>query len=246
MSFMKPQIIETSYWTFETSEGTEIIPCDPDGSDDTEIVTEGAKLDAIRELFGDDVSGDIIIANGYLWRLSAPGYMDCTDWAPGESIADCVSGLLGMFGDDMDWSDFQTLGDALEGFDGFWHGYLCGLAFTGHIAAGGETDCDEPLYSNPGGDIRDVLDVDEFERNIAIDERCALYHDCLSFFLSAMPYIGDSFDDAGSDFHFTRNGHGAGFWGGDWPEHGDKLTELSKPYGCCEIESRNSLLSIVN
>jgi len=33
---------------------------------------------------------------------------------------------------------------------------------------------------------------------------------------------------AGHDFWLTRNGHGAGFWDGDWPETGDALTEASK------------------
>ena len=37
---------------------------------------------------------------------------------------------------------------------------------------------------------------------------------------------------AGHDFWLTRNGHGAGFWDGDWPEpYGDSLTELSKTFG---------------
>ncbi len=28
------------------------------------------------------------------------------------------------------------------------------------------------------------------------------------------------------DFWLTRNGHGAGFWDGDWPINGDKLTAM--------------------
>jgi hypothetical protein len=36
---------------------------------------------------------------------------------------------------------------------------------------------------------------------------------------------------AGHDFWFTRNGHGVGFWDGDWPEVGDKLTAISKGFG---------------
>jgi hypothetical protein len=38
--------------------------------------------------------------------------------------------------------------------------------------------------------------------------------------------------DAGHDFALTRNGHGAGFWDGDWPEPAaTELTKLSKEYG---------------
>lgn len=37
---------------------------------------------------------------------------------------------------------------------------------------------------------------------------------------------------AGHDFALTRNGHGAGFWDGDWEEAvGGALTESSKAFG---------------
>jgi hypothetical protein len=36
---------------------------------------------------------------------------------------------------------------------------------------------------------------------------------------------------AGHDFWLTRNGHGAGFWDGNWPKNGDALTEAAKEYG---------------
>jgi len=36
---------------------------------------------------------------------------------------------------------------------------------------------------------------------------------------------------AGHDFWLTRNGHGCGFWDGDWPLYGDFLTELSTKFG---------------
>jgi hypothetical protein len=37
---------------------------------------------------------------------------------------------------------------------------------------------------------------------------------------------------AGHDFWLTRNGHGAGFWDGDYPEPiGEKLTEISETFG---------------
>lgn len=37
---------------------------------------------------------------------------------------------------------------------------------------------------------------------------------------------------AGHDFWLTRNGHGAGFWDGDWPEPAaSRLTEASKRAG---------------
>lgn len=37
---------------------------------------------------------------------------------------------------------------------------------------------------------------------------------------------------AGHDFWLTRNGHGSGFWDGDWPEpHATQLTQASKAFG---------------
>ncbi len=46
---------------------------------------------------------------------------------------------------------------------------------------------------------------------------------------TAAPYSDG--EQAGHDFWLTRNGHGAGFWDGDWPEPaGDVLTTLSKTY----------------
>ena len=41
-------------------------------------------------------------------------------------------------------------------------------------------------------------------------------------------------EDAGRDFWFNRNGHGAGFWDGGW-EHGDFLSRASKVWGSCDL-----------
>ncbi|MFX7784369.1 hypothetical protein ABTJ92_19280, partial [Acinetobacter baumannii] len=41
---------------------------------------------------------------------------------------------------------------------------------------------------------------------------------------------------AGHDFWLNRNGHGSGFWDGDWPgEMGDRLDEASKKYGTVDL-----------
>jgi hypothetical protein len=41
---------------------------------------------------------------------------------------------------------------------------------------------------------------------------------------------------AGHDFWLTRNGHGAGFWDGDWKEpHGTALDELAKSFGQVDL-----------
>ena len=40
---------------------------------------------------------------------------------------------------------------------------------------------------------------------------------------------------AGHDFWLTREGHGAGFWDGGWPKHGDELTKAAKAYGSFDL-----------
>jgi hypothetical protein len=47
--------------------------------------------------------------------------------------------------------------------------------------------------------------------------------------------IGDRWADAGHDFWLTRNGHGCGFWDGDWADAGDRLTEASERAGSCDL-----------
>jgi hypothetical protein len=40
----------------------------------------------------------------------------------------------------------------------------------------------------------------------------------------------------GHDFWLTRNGRGAGFWDGDYPEElGEQLTKASKAFGGCDL-----------
>jgi hypothetical protein len=57
-------------------------------------------------------------------------------------------------------------------------------------------------------------------------------------------FQGDNADDlcdeddghAGHDFWLTRNGHGAGFWDGDWEaEKGSRLSAASEAYGRLHI-----------
>lgn len=118
-------------------------------------------------------------------------------------------------------------------FEQFWEGYLLGLAFTATKGMDGE-----PLFNNPGGDIAYIVDLKQFQIDM-LENGCEeklpeMREDCLDFFNQAHHLMERKFKNAGSDFHLTRNGHGSGFWDGDW-EHGDELTDLSKPYGTCEL-----------
>ena len=56
--------------------------------------------------------------------------------------------------------------------------------------------------------------------------------DCEAFQRDHAADIASDLVLAGHDFWLTRNGHGAGFWDGDWPkEVGERLTEASRVYG---------------
>lgn len=62
-------------------------------------------------------------------------------------------------------------------------------------------------------------DVAAFQRNngVLIDE--------------AFEEDGKGDDEIGHDFWLTRNGHGAGFWDGDYPTTGDELSDAAKLFG---------------
>ena len=65
--------------------------------------------------------------------------------------------------------------------------------------------------------------------------------DCLDFLSGLTPelldLVSESAERAGHDFLLTRNGHGAGFWDGDWPEaEGRELTKHAKAQGTAAYE----------
>ena len=55
--------------------------------------------------------------------------------------------------------------------------------------------------------------------------------DCERFMREAGEMVVDDPSQAGHDFCLTRNGHGAGFDDGDWPENGKGLTDLCEKCG---------------
>lgn len=60
--------------------------------------------------------------------------------------------------------------------------------------------------------------------------------ECREFYLKYHTRFSEAEPDRyGHDFWLTRNGHGAGFWDGSYPKHGDFLTEKSEAYGECDL-----------
>lgn len=71
MSFMKPQIVQDHWFNISMSEGAFYLP--------TDVFGENPDANAFQDYCGGEYLGHELI---YGWgaRLSAPGYLDCTDW----------------------------------------------------------------------------------------------------------------------------------------------------------------------
>jgi hypothetical protein len=105
--------------------------------------------------------------------------------------------------------------------DGFTHAYItCALWSS----------------TDPDNDDR-PLDRDYDESDLSDDCRAKMVADCKAFQEANAEdlSVGDD-EQAGHDFWLTRNGHGAGFWDGDWPEpQATRLTAACKAVGGCDL-----------
>ena len=98
--------------------------------------------------------------------------------------------------------------------------------------------CIAALYFTDTGDI----DQPPSDAELNAETRADLEADCRSFWRRFGCYVEADIcanvgtegpiAQAGHDFWLTRNGHGAGFWDGEWPKvYADMLTEGAKGYG---------------
>lgn len=70
------------------------------------------------------------------------------------------------------------------------------------------------------------------------EESCILkmVEDCKAFQLEHGELLDDDLERARHDFWLTRNGHGAGFWDGDWPDPAATvLTDSAHAYGSFDL-----------
>lgn len=92
---------------------------------------------------------------------------------------------------------------------------------------------DEPLDRDYGRE-----DVDE-ESIMEMARECKLFQEAWGDRIDASPRVSGQCSNremAGHDFWLTRNGHGSGFWDGDWPEElGKQMTEASHKFGECYL-----------
>ncbi len=86
------------------------------------------------------------------------------------------------------------------------------------------------------------LDHDYHSSDLSPETLTAMAADCKRFQEQAAGMIEDDLGQAGHDFWLTRNGHGAGFWDGGWPKHGDKLTRIASACGERHLYVNNNLI----
>jgi hypothetical protein len=113
---------------------------------------------------------------------------------------------------------------ATYNLDVFTASYIEAMLFTEgvdyNLGSVGYDDISDELVK------RSIRECAEFQRRAGdlISDR-----NCVGAAFPAIKYAGHS-------FWFTRNGHGCGFWDGDWEESAGKaLTALSKQFGEMEV-----------
>lgn len=97
MGFMEPQVYKDSFFRVETTAGTEIVPSDVLGR------TMSTHVDAMLDyLEGTPLDSDALIEceEGYVARMSAPGYLDCTAWVAFSTAEEARDYLQEMYGDE--------------------------------------------------------------------------------------------------------------------------------------------------
>lgn len=88
--FMQPNIYKGRAYIVETTYGTEVVPHDLVGDGYTPLM---GYLDGTP--YEDQ---ELVIKEGYLARLSAPGYMDCTEWSFHDTEEEALAYLEDMYG----------------------------------------------------------------------------------------------------------------------------------------------------
>lgn len=111
MAFMQPEVTEAQFFEVETRDGTEYVPADCARLPFRVVFSAGGIFDEdspefpalVRALTpyveGRDIS-EVRPRAGWLARMSAPGYMDCTDWTAHASEAEARAYLSETYGDE--------------------------------------------------------------------------------------------------------------------------------------------------
>ena len=106
MSFMKPEIWQDSYHLVQGRCGSTVYDSTyglPAGETDPEVIA--SYLDCQPE----ELIEIEYHPSGWLYRLSAPGYLDCTETGSAETEAEAIKAILDLYGNDdgepEDWEE---------------------------------------------------------------------------------------------------------------------------------------------
>lgn len=102
------------------------------------------------------------------------------------------------------------------------------------------TDDGEPLDSIDSEPSTELIELIKSEWDQFVAKVCCLGIDLDDALAKRLhpDYEGSAWNAAAHDFILTRNGHGCGFWDGDWWEPwASQLTDLAKSFGeiCCYV-----------
>ena len=147
-----------------------------------------------------------------------------------ETVSDwTINGNLAYAG--MDAAEFPVDVDALETeIDEFLSGDCPDEFVESYLecALWSSTDDD-------GNPLDDSFDVDDIGR----ETRRAAETDCADFWRRHGWILSRDVRRGGFDFWLTRNGHGAGFWDGDWrtesADYGKRLTDAAHEFGSVDF-----------
>lgn len=99
MAHLKPYVYFGGYFEVETSVGTEVVTADDIGR------SMSVHVDALLNyLEGTPVNSDEVVEHkmGWLARMSAPGYLDATDWTAHPSREKAEQYLADHYGNDLE------------------------------------------------------------------------------------------------------------------------------------------------
>lgn len=109
MSFMQPEIWQDRFYTLQTNVGTETVPVDVCGI--LEEADDEWTPEELSDHFGDYIEGTKIysceLSSGWLYRLSAPGFLDCTETGSAETEHEAIETILEMYGNDDNPEDWE-------------------------------------------------------------------------------------------------------------------------------------------
>ena len=195
------------------------------------------------------VNTEVIKKAEAAFKVLSPGKVDEGKWEKAIDAVKDSSGKAKSDFSDKEWATVNTVYQNMGGkfkskkssitkkaedlVEGLVPAYIQTALWSSTIST---DDPDDEDYDKP-------FDSKYSESDIAPESMAKAEKDCAAFMAKAEKLRAElnpdfEFDDAdvGHNFWLNRNGHGAGFWDGDYPEAlGDALSDLSKEFGECDL-----------